>query len=72
MFLARSDDYPLAQMIDVASGRTRADLVLKNANVVNVFTGDITEGDNNTPDDAVFLHWWDYGYWVISLFMAPI
>lgn len=45
MFLTRSDDYPLAQMIDVASGRTRADLVLKNANVVNVFTGDIIEGD---------------------------
>jgi adenine deaminase len=32
-------------MIDVASGRTRADLVLKNANVVNVFTGDIVSGD---------------------------
>lgn len=45
MFLARSDDYPLDQIIDVASGRTRADLVLKNSNVVNVFTGDITPGD---------------------------
>ena len=45
MFLARSDDYPLAELIDVASGRTRADLVLKNANVVNVFTGDIISGD---------------------------
>jgi adenine deaminase len=45
MFLGRSDDYPLEQMIDVASGRTRADIVLKNANVVNVFTGDITPGD---------------------------
>jgi adenine deaminase len=32
-------------MIDVASGRTRADLVLKNANVVNVFTGDVNPGD---------------------------
>jgi len=32
-------------MIDVAAGRTRADLVLRNASVVNVFTGDITEGD---------------------------
>ncbi|NHI88568.1 MAG: adenine deaminase [Candidatus Thorarchaeota archaeon] len=32
-------------MIDVAAGRTRADLVLKNANVVNVFTGDVTPGD---------------------------
>lgn len=45
MFLGRADDYPLEQMIDVASGRTRAGLVLKNANVVNVFTGDITPGD---------------------------
>lgn len=45
MFLSRSEDYPLDQMIDVAAGRTRADLVLKNANVVNVFTGDVTPGD---------------------------
>ncbi|MFX1483652.1 MAG: adenine deaminase [Promethearchaeota archaeon] len=45
MFLTRSDEYPLDQMIDVAAGRTRADIVLKNANVVNVFTGDITKGD---------------------------
>ena len=45
MFLARTEEYPLDQMIDVASGRTRADLVLENANVVNVFTGDIISGD---------------------------
>lgn len=45
MFLERSDDYPLAEMIDVASGRTRADIVLKNANVVDVFNGDIISGD---------------------------
>ncbi len=45
MFLSRRDDYPLDQMIDVASGRTYADLVLKNANVVNVFTGEVTPGD---------------------------
>ncbi len=45
MFLARSETYPLDQMIDVASGRTRADLVLKNASVVNVFTGEIDQGD---------------------------
>jgi adenine deaminase len=45
MFLTRSEDYPLEQMIDVASGRTRADLVLKNANVVNVFTCDVSKGD---------------------------
>jgi adenine deaminase len=32
-------------MIDVAAGRTRAELVLKNASVVNVFSGDILEGD---------------------------
>ncbi|MHA2179680.1 MAG: amidohydrolase family protein [Candidatus Thorarchaeota archaeon] len=45
MFLTRSEEYPLEQMIDVAAGRTRADLVLKNANVVNVFTGDVSKGD---------------------------
>ncbi len=39
------EDYPLEQIIDVASGRTRADLVLTNANVVNVFTGEIVHGD---------------------------
>ncbi|UCE10097.1 MAG: adenine deaminase [Candidatus Thorarchaeota archaeon] len=37
--------YPLDQIIDVAAARTRADTVLKNARVVNVFTGDIVEGD---------------------------
>ncbi|MGY5875973.1 MAG: adenine deaminase [Candidatus Thorarchaeota archaeon] len=45
MFLSRSDSYPLEQIIDVAAGRTRADTVLKNASVVNVFTGEIQEGD---------------------------
>ena len=45
MFLSRSEEYPLDHMIDVAAGRTRADLVMKNANVVNVFTGDVTPGD---------------------------
>ena len=45
MFLERSDDYPLAEMIDVAAGRTRADLVLQNARVVDIFNGDIIEGD---------------------------
>ena len=45
MFLSRSETYPLDHMIDVASGRTRADVVLKNASVVNVFTGEIEEGD---------------------------
>ncbi|MFW9804607.1 MAG: adenine deaminase, partial [Candidatus Thorarchaeota archaeon] len=41
----QTDTYPLDQMIDVAAGRTRSDLVLKNASVVNVFSGDIIEGD---------------------------
>jgi len=45
MFLTRLDEYPLDQMIDVAAGRTRADLVLKNASVVNVFTSEVNEGD---------------------------
>jgi adenine deaminase len=45
MFLMRSDEYPLEQMIDVAAGRTRAETVIKNANVVNVFTNEIVRGD---------------------------
>ncbi len=45
MFLTRTDEYPLDQIIDVASGRTRAEIVLKNANVVNVFTNEIVKGD---------------------------
>ncbi|MHA1653154.1 MAG: adenine deaminase, partial [Candidatus Thorarchaeota archaeon] len=43
--LSRSETYPVNDMIDVAAGRTRADIVLKNASVVNVFTGEIDEGD---------------------------
>ncbi|MFW9920108.1 MAG: adenine deaminase [Candidatus Thorarchaeota archaeon] len=45
MFLTRTEEYPLDQIIDVAAGRTRAELVLKNANVVNVFTNEIVKGD---------------------------
>ncbi len=45
MFITRAVDYPLEQIIDVAAGRTRAELVLKNAQVVNVFTNEIVEGD---------------------------
>ncbi len=45
MSRTRSANYPIDEMIDVASGRTRAGLVLKNARVVNVFTDDIVEGD---------------------------
>ncbi len=37
--------YPLDQIIDVAAGRTRAETVLKNARVVNIFAGEIIEGD---------------------------
>ena len=35
----------LTHCIDVAAGRTGADLVLKNANVVNVFSGEIIQAD---------------------------
>jgi len=45
MFLTRTEDYPLEQVIDVAAGRARADVVLKNAQVVNVFTNELVEGD---------------------------
>ncbi|MFW9909425.1 MAG: adenine deaminase [Candidatus Thorarchaeota archaeon] len=45
MFLTRTEEYPLDQIIDVAAGRTRAEVVLKNANVVNVFSNEIIEGD---------------------------
>ncbi|MHA1909686.1 MAG: amidohydrolase family protein, partial [Candidatus Thorarchaeota archaeon] len=45
MFLKRRDDYPLEQIIDVAAGRTRAEIVLKNAQIVNVFTNELVEGD---------------------------
>ncbi len=45
MFFTRSEKYPLEHMIDVAAGRTYAETVLENANVVNVFTGEIQKGD---------------------------
>ncbi len=35
----------LGQLIDVAAGRTPADLVLRNGRIVNVFTGEIMSGD---------------------------
>ena len=33
------------QVIDVAAGRRKADLVLKNATYVNVFSGELATGD---------------------------
>ena len=35
----------LKKLIEVAAGRRKADLVLKNCRVVNVFSGKIEEGD---------------------------
>ena len=35
----------LKKLIEVAAGRRKADLVLKNCKVVNVFSGRIEEGD---------------------------
>jgi adenine deaminase len=45
MFGMPSTDYPIEQIIDVAAGRTIADVVLKNAKIINVFTGEIQKGD---------------------------
>ena len=39
------DKENLKKLIDTASGRIPADLVIKNCKVVNVFSGKITEGD---------------------------
>ena len=35
----------LKKLIDTALGRRKADLVIKNCRVVNVFSGTVTEGD---------------------------
>lgn len=40
-----SHTYDLKTIIDVATGRRPAELVLKSANIVNVFSGDIEKGD---------------------------
>ncbi len=45
MFIERPSVYPIDNIIDVAAGRTRADIVLKNARIVNVFTNEIEKGD---------------------------
>lgn len=40
----------LKRLIDVATGRQKADLVLKNARIINVFTQEIHEGDVAVAD----------------------
>ena len=35
----------LKKLIDVAAGRVKADLVIRNCKIVNVFSGTIQEGD---------------------------
>ena len=35
----------LKKLIDTAAGRIPADTVIKNCRIVNVFSGEITEGD---------------------------
>ena len=37
--------YMIRHLIDVAAGREKADLVLKNGSYVNVFSGTIEKGD---------------------------
>lgn len=41
------------RLVDVAAGRTPADLVLVNARIVNVYTGDIEEGNVAIADGAI-------------------
>ncbi len=42
-----------------------------NANFYSSFTPEWDESmtwvQNNTPEDSVFIHWWDYGYWVQTM-----
>ena len=40
----------LEKIIDVAKGAIKADLVIKNANVINVFTEEIYEADVAVAD----------------------
>lgn len=35
----------LKKIIDISSGRRKADLVIKNVNIVNVFTNEIIKAD---------------------------
>lgn len=41
------------KLVEVAAGRLQADLVFKNANVVNVFTGEILPGDVAVSDGYI-------------------
>ena len=43
----------LEKIIDVAKGAIKADLVIKNANVINVFTEEIYEADVAVADGKV-------------------
>ena len=43
----------LKKLIDVASGRLPADLVIKNCKVVNVYSGTIVEGDIAVSDGMI-------------------
>ena len=43
----------MKRLIDVAMKREEADLVLKNARIVNVFTGELEEGDVAIADGRI-------------------
>ena len=43
----------LKDLIDAAGGVTQADLVLKNGNILNVFTGEIEKGDIAVKDGVI-------------------
>lgn len=43
----------LKKLVDVASGRLPADLVIKNCKVVNVYSGTIHEGDIAVSDGII-------------------
>ena len=43
----------LKRLIDTAAGRIPADVVIKNCKIVNVFSGNITEGSIATTEEVV-------------------
>jgi len=43
----------LTQLIEAAAGRTTADLILKNGRIINVWTGEILEGDIAILSDRI-------------------
>lgn len=47
------DKEKLVKLIDTAAGRVPADLVIKNAKIVDVYSGEITEGDIAISDDLI-------------------